>query len=114
MTISACALAQDIVIQAQSWNDVLGLLFEAGQIIVYLSAVGILTFDIPRVREAKGTAADLLRIVYGLPFLTSYLSGLAAALVGILQSAIIGQFNPIVQAFIENMLPVIFREGRLP
>ena len=62
LAISACVLAQDIVMQARSGNDVLGLIFEAGQVIIYLSIVGILTFDLPRVREAKGTVADLLRV----------------------------------------------------
>ncbi|MFQ6100500.1 MAG: hypothetical protein ACE5OS_04620 [Anaerolineae bacterium] len=114
LTISACTLAQDVVMQAHAVNDILGLLFEAGQVIVYLSVVGIWAFDLPRIREAGGSAADLLRAIYGLPFLTSYLSGLVPALAGIVQSVITGEFSSIVQTFVEIVLPTIRQLGGVP
>jgi len=114
LTISACTLVQDVVMQAHSVDDVLGLLLEAGQAIVYLSIVGIWAFDWPRIKEAGGGAKELLRTVYGLPFLTSYLSGLAPALAGIVQSAISGRFNSIVQTFVETVLPTISQFGKVP
>jgi hypothetical protein len=114
LTISVCTLAQDVVVQARSMNDVMGLLFEAGQVIVYLSIVGIWAFDLPRIKEAGGSAADLLRTIYGLPFLTSYLSGLVPALVGIVQSAITGEFSSLVQTFVEIVLPTISQLGGAP
>ncbi|RLC61946.1 MAG: hypothetical protein DRI80_07545 [Chloroflexota bacterium] len=113
LTISACTLTQDVVMQAHSVNDVLGLLFEAGQVIVYLSVIGIWAFDLPRIKEAGGSMADLLR-VYGLPFLTSYLSGLLPALAGIVQSVITGEFSSIVQTFVEIVLPTLHQLGGVP
>jgi hypothetical protein len=114
LTISVCTLAQDVVTQARSVNDVLGLLLEAGQVIVYLSVVGIWTFDLPRIKEAGGGVAELLRTIYGLPFLTSYLTGLVPALAGIIQSAITGEFSSIVQTFVEIVLPSISQFGGVP
>jgi len=113
LTISACILAQGIV-QARSENDALGLLFEAIQVIVYLSIVGIWTFDLPRVREAGGTMADLFRTIYGVPFLASQLSALTVALAGIIQTVILGHFSSIVQAFVEQTLPTVLQLGRGP
>ena len=103
-----------IVFATVAVNDILGLLFEAGQVIVYLCIVGIWAFDFPQIREAGGNVTDLVRIVYGLPFLASYLSGLVPVLAGIVQSAITGELGSVVQTFINIVLPTISQFGGAP
>lgn len=106
LVIALANLAQDTILYAQSTQDVLGLLVEAGLTVLVLSVVGVWAFDWRRVAEAGGRFSHL-RTLYGLSTLTGYLTSLLPPVAAIVTEGVQGRLTSLLRAFVEMVLPEI-------
>ena len=101
--IVLCTLPSNALLLGGTAGDPLALLWEAGQTILFLSALGLWAFDWNTARRFGLGWSDVLS-AEGLTATAPFLSSLVAAVGGVASSIISGRVDEIIQSVLELLL----------
>jgi hypothetical protein len=101
--IAACTLPSNVLLLGSTMGDPLALLWEAGQTVLFLTALGLWAFDWNTARRYGLGWGDVLS-AEGLAVSAPYLSSVVAAVGGVASSFISGRAEEIIESVLELLL----------